>query len=196
MAKSRTSSLVNKGCVCLIALSLIGGVWTEPVWAQEESTRLGLGRSPSAAEIAAWDVAIGPDGKELPSGQGTAKIGAEIFLYKCASCHGETGQEGPDHVLVGGRGSLASKKPLQTVGSFWPYATTIYDYVWRAMPFWEPGSLTPGEVYALTAYILSLNGVVDEDAVIDAQSLPQLQMPNKNGFWANQENGNRKPQQR
>ena len=161
---------------------VLGAGWYGPGQAQEEMARIGLGRVPSEAEIAAWDVAIGPAGTELPAGQGTAIEGASIFLEKCAACHGENGHEGPDDVLVGGHGSLATASPLQTVGSFWPYATTVYDYVARAMPFWEPGSLRSDEVYALTAFLLHLNGIVAKDYVLDARRLPQIQMPNRNGF--------------
>ncbi|HEX9869903.1 MAG TPA: cytochrome c [Candidatus Tectomicrobia bacterium] len=143
---------------------------------------LGLGRTPTAAEIQAWDIAIGPDGKELPAGQGTAREGAGLYRDKCAMCHGENGSEGPQDVLVGGQESLATAKPVRTIGSFWPYATTIYDYLYRAMPLYAPGSLPPHEVYALTAYLLFRNGIVGEDAVIDAQTLPKIRMPNRDGF--------------
>lgn len=143
---------------------------------------LGLGRTPTVAEIQAWDIAIGPDGKELPSGQGTAREGAGLYHSKCAMCHGENGSEGPQDVLAGGQGSLATAKPVRTVGSFWPYATTVYDYIYRAMPFYAPGSLPPHEVYALTAYLLFRNGIVSEDDVINAQALPKIIMPNRNGF--------------
>ena len=175
--------------VTMSVLLVLWSGWRDSGQAQEGTGRIGLGRSPSAAEIAAWDVAIGPTGGELPAGQGTAREGANIFLEKCAACHGESGREGPDDVLVGGHGSLATATPLQTVGSFWPYATTLYDYVSRAMPFWAPGSLISDEVYALTAFILHLNGIVAEDQVIDAHSLPQIQMPNRNGFGVSQEVG-------
>ena len=156
---------------------------------QEPMDRLGLGRPPGVAEIAAWDVAVGPNGRELPPGRGSAVEGAVLFLEKCAACHGESGREGSDDVLVGGHGSLATAVPLQTVGSFWPYATTLYDYVSRAMPFYEPGSLKLKELYALTAFVLYLNGIVRENEVLDSRSLPQIQMPNRNGFRASQGEG-------
>ncbi|MGE0684654.1 MAG: c-type cytochrome [Candidatus Binatia bacterium] len=143
---------------------------------------LGLGRTPTATEIQAWDIAIGPDGKELPSGQGTAREGAGLYREKCALCHGENGSEGPQDVLIGGQGSLATAKPVRTIGSFWPYATTIYDYLYRAMPLYAPGSLPSHEVYALTAYLLFRNGIIGEDDVIDAQTLPKITMPNREGF--------------
>lgn len=163
---------------------LFGGMLALPtwVWAQRVPSPMGLGRAPTGAEIHAWDMAIGPDGKELPPGQGTALEGASIYLEKCAACHGETGTEGPHDVLVGGRGSLTTDKPLKTIGSYWPYATTIYDYVHRAMPFYEPGSLEPNEVYSLTGYLLYLNGIIGERDVVNAQTLPRIRMPNRNGF--------------
>jgi cytochrome c len=150
--------------------------------AQQAQPPLGLGHTPTTAEIQAWDIAIGPDGKELPPGQGTVRAGATLYREKCAMCHGETGREGPQDVLVGGQGSLVTAKPVRTIGSFWPYATTIYDYVWRAMPFYAPGSLTPDEVYSLTAYLLYLNGIIGENEAINAQTLPQIRMPNRAGF--------------
>ena len=149
---------------------------------QQAQPSLGLGRPPTAAEIQAWDIAIGPDGKELPSGQGTAREGATLYREKCSMCHGENGSEGPQDVLVGGQGSLEAAKPVRTIGSFWPYVTTIYDYVWRAMPFYAPGSLAPDEVYSLTAYLLYLNGIIGENDAINAKTLPQIRMPNRDGF--------------
>ncbi|MGE0827113.1 MAG: c-type cytochrome [Candidatus Binatia bacterium] len=149
-------------------------------WSQDRT--YGFGRTPTEAEISAWDSAIGPDGKELPAGKGTAAEGKLLYQQKCAACHGETGTEGPQDKLVGGRGTLATEKPLKTIGSYWPYATTIYDYVQRAMPLPQPGSLTANETYALTAYLLYLNGIISEQVVIDAQTLPHVQMPNRYGF--------------
>lgn len=161
-----------------LVLVLFTGVST----ARQGQSSFGLGRTPTAAEIQAWDIAIGPDGKELPPGQGTAREGAPLYQTKCAMCHGANGTEGPQDVLVGGQGSLATAKPIRTIGSFWPYATTIYDYLYRAMPFYAPGSLPPHEVYALTAYLLFRNGIIGEDTVIDAQTLPKIMMPNRDGF--------------
>jgi cytochrome c len=143
---------------------------------------IGLGHAPTQGEVAALDISIGPDGKELPPGQGDTRQGNRIYHEKCQACHGATGTEGPNDVLVGGRGSLATGKPLKTIGSYWPYATTIYDYISRAMPFNAPGSLTPNEVYAVTAFLLYRNGIIDESRVIDAQTLPSIVMPNRQGF--------------
>ena len=143
----------------------------------------GLGRPATPEEMAAWDISIGPDGAGLPPGHGTATEGAAVFAAKCAGCHGEKGVGKPNDALVGGIGGLAGEQPpVKTVGSFWPYATTLFDYVRRAMPLGASKSLNDGEVYALCAYILQQNGVIAESDVIDAQSLPKVQMPNRGGF--------------
>lgn len=142
-----------------------------------------VGRAPTDSEIKAWDITVGPDGKGLPPGGGTAKDGATIFAEKCAPCHtptAEGGKQGP--ALVGGTGTLKSLHPVQTVGSYWPFATTIWDYINRAMPRGQGGSLSPDEVYSLTAFLLYRNGVVKEDDLIDAKSLPKIEMPNRKNF--------------
>ncbi len=142
----------------------------------------GVGRAPTAEEITAWDVTIPPDGKGVPPGSGTAAAGKAVYATKCASCHGETGTDAKYSALVGGRGTLNTDKPLLTIGSFWPYATTLWSYINRAQPFDEPGSLTADEVYAVTAYLLYLNAIIGENEVIDAKTLPQVKMPNRDGF--------------
>lgn len=146
--------------------------------------RYGFGTAPSPAEIAAFDIDVRADGTGLPKGQGSATQGAKLFAEKCAACHGEKGDRSasPVEPLVGGSGTLTSAKPLKTIGSYWPYATTLFDYIHRAMPFDAPQSLSVDEVYGLTAYVLSLNGIVGADAVLDAQSLPKVEMPNRGGF--------------
>jgi len=145
----------------------------------------GLGRAATPDEIAAWDISIGPDGAGLPPGSGTSKQGAAIFAEKCVACHGEKGAGKPNDQLVGGIGSLpGDQPPVKTVGSFWPYATTLFDYVRRAMPLNASKSLKDDEVYAVTAYILQLNGIIGEGDVINAQTLPKVQMPNRDGFTA------------
>ena len=109
--------------------------------------------------------------------------GKEVYTRRCADCHGSEGQGGDEgEVLVGGEGTLDSLKPVKTVGSYWPYATTLWDYINRAMPFDSPGSLTHKQVYALVAYLLYLNGIIEEEEVLDAQTLPQVGMPNREGF--------------
>jgi mono/diheme cytochrome c family protein len=141
-----------------------------------------LGREATPADIAGWDISIPPDGSGLPPGGGTAAAGAAVFAAKCQSCHGEKGAGQPNDRLVGGHGTLAGPAPVRTVGSYWPYATTVFDYVRRAMPYQQPRSLTDEEVYAVTAYLLHLNGVIAEGDVINAQTLPQVKMPNRDNF--------------
>jgi cytochrome c len=141
-----------------------------------------LGQPATATDIAAWELSIPPSGQGLPPGSGTAVQGAEIYRAKCASCHGANGAGKPADALAGGMGSLSSATPLKTVGSYWPYATTLFDYVRRAMPYDRPLSLSDDEVYAVSAYILALNGIIREDAALDAKTLPQVAMPNRNGF--------------
>ena len=142
-----------------------------------------VGRAPTEAEIKARDITVGPDGKGLPSGSGTAKDGASVFAEKCASCHGETlGGTALGPALVGGAGTLTSTQPKQTVGSYWPFATTVWDWVNRAMPRGHGESLSAHEVYSLTAFVLFKNGIVKENDVIDGESLPKVRMPNRNNF--------------
>lgn len=149
---------------------------------QERTHGYGLGRAATDQEIRAWNIDVAPTGEGLPAGQGTAKQGAALFAARCAACHGPTGQEGPMDRLVGGVGTLASQHPIKTIGSYWPYATTLYDYVHRAMPFPAPQSLSPDEVYSVVAWLLYQNGIIAEDTVVDAHSLPGISMPNRQGF--------------
>jgi cytochrome c len=142
----------------------------------------GLGRGVSPEEIRRHDALIPPGGEGLPAGSGTAEKGKAIYAAQCARCHGATGREGPEDVLVGGIGSLATPKPEKTVGSYWPYATTLWDYLNRAMPFDRPGVLSADDVYSVTAYVLQLNGIVSATDVLDANSLPKIRMPNRDGF--------------
>lgn len=146
------------------------------------SERYGIGATPTAAQIRGWNIDIAPDGVGLPAGSGTVAQGRTVFAAKCAACHGAVGEGGTAARLVGGKGSLTSAKPVLTVGSYWPYATTVYDYVYRAMPWDKPQSLAPDEVYAVTAFLLHLNGIVDANASLDAKSLPKVTMPNHKGF--------------
>lgn len=149
-----------------------------------QADRIGLGTPPDAALLRAWDIDASPNGAGLPSGSGGVSDGRRIYAARCAACHGNEGQGKPMDRLAGGRGSLASAQPIKTVGSFWPYATTLFDYVRRAMPFDSPQSLTPDEVYAVSAFVLFLNGIVDENAVMDAATLSAVSMPNRDGFVA------------
>jgi S-disulfanyl-L-cysteine oxidoreductase SoxD len=150
--------------------------------ASAQLPRFGLGRAPTTEEIKAWDVTIPPDGKGLPAGSGTAAQGEPIYAARCASCHGERGVDPKYSLLVGGRGTLNTDKPVKTIGSYWPYATTLWSYINRSQPFDEPGSLSPDEVYAVTAYLLHLNGIIGQSDVVDARTLPAIKMPNRDGF--------------
>ena len=143
---------------------------------------LGVGRPATPADIAGWGALVGPEGAELPPGGATAAEGRAVYDRRCAACHGPTGAEGPDAPLTGGRGLLATDRALKTVGSYWPVATTLWDYVYRAMPFNQPGSLTTDEVYAVVAYVLFLNDLVGEADRVDAVILPRIEMPNRDGF--------------
>ena len=147
-----------------------------------QSPKYGVGRTPTPDEIKAWDITIRPDGAGLPEGKGSAVEGKEVYARICAECHGDKGQGSESVPLVGGIGSLTTDKPLKTVGSYWPYATTVFDYTRRAMPFDRPGTLTDDQVYAVVAFVLHLNGIVEENQVLDAQTLPQVKMPNRDGF--------------
>ncbi len=149
-----------------------------------QSPKYGVGRAPSAEEIRAWDISIPPDGSGLPAGSGTAADGAEIYKRRCEECHGPEASGSDEEALVGGHETLASAKPLKTATGYWPYATTLFDYTRRAMPFDRPGSLTNDQVYALVAYLLSLDGIIPQDAVMDAKTLPRVKMPNRDGFVA------------
>lgn len=190
----RFSNLLAAGIVLLA---------TSASLAQAPSYR-NVGRTPTKEEIQAWDIAVGPDGKGLPPGQGTAKEGAPIFAAKCAVCHGARGQGGGSGIefsvnfalaegtasligprLTGGKGdleTLTTVRPVRSVGGYWPYATTVWDYIHRAMPRSQSGTLTANEVYALTAFILAKSEIIKEDDVMDAKTLPKVQMPNRNGF--------------
>jgi len=159
-----------------------------------------VGRPPTEAELRAWDNVVGTDGKELPPGSGSAVEGAKVYATKCIFCHGASLTEGPAPRLVGGVDSLSTRAPLLTVGSFWPYATTVWDYINRSMPQGAEGSLTPDQIYAVTAFVLYKNGIVKETDVLDAKSLLKVQMPNRDGFYpakpeATAKNGNWKPYQ-
>jgi S-disulfanyl-L-cysteine oxidoreductase SoxD len=147
-----------------------------------------LGRPLTAEEIRKIDITVSPDGKGLPAGSGSVSQGAAVYADKCMVCHGVKGAGKPQDQLTGGLGTLASAKPVKTPASYWPVATTLFDYIRRAMPITSPESLTNNEVYALTAYILSIDGIVPENAVLDAKTLPRVKMPNRNGFiswWPN-----------
>jgi len=141
-----------------------------------------LGRPLTAEEVKKIDLTVAPDGTGLPSGSGSVATGATVYAQKCQGCHGPQGAGKPQDRLTGGIGSLASATPVKTPISFWPRATTLFDYIRRAMPISAPQSLTNDEVYAVTAYLLSIDGVVPKDATLDAKSLAPVRMPNRDGF--------------
>lgn len=147
-------------------------------------TLLNLGRPALPQEIAAWNIDVRPDGQGLPPGKGTVKQGEEIYLERCAACHGEFGEgAGRWPVLAGGAGSLKSENPEKTLGSFWPYLSTSWDYIYRAMPFGNGQSLTPDETYAVVAYLLNLNDLVKEDFELSKENFASVKLPNVSAFY-------------
>jgi len=170
----------KSGTVAATLLALLAASPFRAAWAQ--SPTYGVGRPPTAQELHAIDIEVTPDGKGLRPGSGDAVTGKQVYTRRCETCHGPTCKEGPQENLTGGKGSLATAKPIKSVGSYWPYATTLWDYINRAMPFDHSGTLTPDEVYAVSAYVLFLNGIVGEHDVMNQTTLPQVKMPNANGF--------------
>jgi S-disulfanyl-L-cysteine oxidoreductase SoxD len=169
-------TLVTTGVVVGFAMALSG-------MATAAERPFGLGALATAEQIAGWDIDVRPDGKGAPIGSGTAADGEEIYAERCASCHGDFG-EGVDRwpILAGGLGSLITDDPVKTVGSYWPYASTVYDYVYRAMPFGEAQSLTHDETYQVVAYILYMSDVIDDEFVLSNETIGSVKMPNQNGF--------------
>ena len=177
----------------LVARSLLGvflSLWLTILCVADEQAlpeRFGIGREPDASEIEQWDIDITPSGDNLPAGQGTVDRGETIYTQLCLACHGPEGAGGINDQLVGHfnpEDDLAGDTSLpRTVGNFWPYATTLYDYINRSMPMAIPGTLTADEVYSLVAYLLHLNDIVEEDAVIDAETLPSIEMPARHLFY-------------
>jgi S-disulfanyl-L-cysteine oxidoreductase SoxD len=186
----RTRSVEGKYAL-LLAATLAG--LAAPHWAlaQGYPAKFEFGTPASAGDIAAIAIAIAPDGKGLPPGKGDYDAGKKVYDMACSACHGADLQgvaglpdmpAGAALRLIGGRGTLASKNPVMTVESYWPYATTLFDYIRRAMPYHAPGSLTADEIYSVSAYILAQGNVIDKAMVLDAQTLPQVKMPNREGF--------------
>ena len=182
------------GSLCLFSMftiSLVAEQAPPQRQAQAPSPRpqalFGIGRSATPAEIAKLDIDVMPDGRGLPAGRGTVAEGATIYASKCRSCHGANGEGAAFDRLVGRDSGpnfnfATDAKLVKTVGNYWPYATTLYDYTARAMPFMQPGTLTPNETYSLVAYLLALNKIVPEDAVMDQASLPKVVMPARDRF--------------
>jgi S-disulfanyl-L-cysteine oxidoreductase SoxD len=173
-----TSRPVCVAGIAMFAVAVLAACAVQPPTAKPPA----LGAAVSAEEVARWDISIPPSGAGLPAGSGTVAKGESVYAEKCQSCHGPKGAGKPADALVGGSGSLATATPVRTVGSYWPYATTLFDYTRRAMPITSPLSLTSDEVYAVTAYVLYLNGIIPADATMNAQSLPAVKMPNREGF--------------
>jgi S-disulfanyl-L-cysteine oxidoreductase SoxD len=148
----------------------------------QAQTPYGIGRPAMPAEIAGWNIDIDREGHNLPPGSGTVSHGHEVFDQQCAACHGAKGEGGVGDRLVGGQGTLATPNPVRTVGSYWPYASTLFDYIRRAMPQNAPQSLSNDDVYAVSAYVLNLNGLLPADATLDARTLPAVKMPNRSMF--------------
>ncbi len=152
--------------------------------ASPAAAQMGLGREATPDEVAAWDIDVRPDGLGLPEGSGDVMTGEPLYVEKCATCHGDFGEAvGRWPVLAGGEGTLDRKDPVKTVGSYWPYLSTVWDYVHRAMPFTEARSLSADETYAITAYILYLNDLVDEDFELSRETFLEVEMPNADGFF-------------
>jgi S-disulfanyl-L-cysteine oxidoreductase SoxD len=183
--------LVDQKHGVLLAAALTVLATPDLVRAQGYPANFDFGAPASAEDIAAVDIAIGPDGKGLPAGKGDYATGKKVYESACSACHGQNLQGVPKLPnmpvgaalrLIGGRGTLATKNPVMTVESYWPYATTVFDYVRRAMPFQAPGSLSADEVYSVVAFILAESNIIDKATVLDAQTLPRVQMPNRDGF--------------
>ncbi len=170
---------MRKVWIVLLAAAL-GGVSYAYTAAAQEGPGLGVPATPE--QVAGWDISIGPDGAGLPPGSGTAAAGKAVYDAKCLACHGAEGAGRPNDQLVGGQGTLREAAPIRTLGSYWPYATTVFDYIRRAMPYVTPHSLTADETYAVTAYLLALNGVIAEGDVMNATTLPKVVMPNRANF--------------
>src|ERR1700720_242577 len=165
--------------LCVAAFALIA--LARAARAQAQSP-YGIGRVATPAEIAGWNIDIDRDGNNLPSGSGSVSHGHEIFDQQCAACHCANGEGGVGDRLVGGQGTLATPEPVRTVGSYWPYAPTLFDYIRRTMPQNAPQSLSNEDVYAVSAYVLHLNGLLPADATLDARTLSAIKMPNRGMF--------------
>jgi cytochrome c len=170
------SSSYLLGAAVIVALSVVGALAAPP-------GHYGYGTVPTAEQIAGWDIDVRPDGEGLPPGSGSVNKGADVYAEQCAACHGTFGEgEGRYPKLAGGTGTLTSERPEPTVGSYWPFATTLFDYINRAMPFVSPHVLSADDVYALTAYVLNINNIVDNNFVADRNSLPKVTMPSHDRF--------------
>jgi mono/diheme cytochrome c family protein len=192
---------MRRNLLCAIALSVLAAMGL-----RSQDKTAALGRPASAEAVKQRDITVLPNGKGLPEGQGAATEGEAVYKNQCASCHGPNGEgqpQGPQ--LVGGIGSLASANPVRTVGSYWPYATSVWDYIHRAMPLNQPGSLSANDTYAVTAFLLQRNDIIQASDVMNQETLAKVRMPNRDGFvpdarpdvgaasGAAQNHGSRKP---
>ncbi|RKF49514.1 c-type cytochrome [Paraburkholderia fungorum] len=181
---ARAALLVLLSPLALVVLSVLASCSSIAPGEQSAGAGHEIGTPLTAQDLAAWNIDVAPDGRGLPAGSGDVATGAHVFAAKCAACHGAQGEGGLGDQLIGGQGTLMSAKPKRTVGSYWPYATTLFDYIRRAMPYNAPESLSADEVYALSAFLLNRNGIVPADTRLDAASLPRVAMPNRDGFVA------------
>jgi S-disulfanyl-L-cysteine oxidoreductase SoxD len=178
------SSFRNRTSIRLVVVAAVGAL-AVTAWAGEQHKLgyYGYGKTPTAAQIAGWNIGVRPDGQGLPPGSGSVSKGADIYADQCAACHGTFGEgEGRYPKLAGGEGTLRAERPEPTVGSYWPFATTLWDYINRAMPFPSPHALSADDIYAITAYVLNINNIVGNDFVADRNSLPKVKMPNHDHF--------------
>jgi S-disulfanyl-L-cysteine oxidoreductase SoxD len=170
------------GRLCVIALMALA----TPALAQKKELprQYGIGHATTPAQIAGWDIDVRPDGVGAPLGHGSVKAGEKVYMEKCAACHGEFGESaGRWPQLAQGKGTLASADPVKTVGSYYPYLSSVFDYIRRAMPFGDAQSLSNDELYAVTAYVLNLNDIVDDNFVLSKQTWSSVKMPNEGGFY-------------
>ena len=167
-----------------VSLALLLVLIAAPALAQSKPRHYGIGQPATAEQIAGWDIDVRPDGQGAPPGQGSVKAGEKIYLEKCAACHGEFGESaGRWPQLAQGKGTLATNDPVKTVGSYYPYVSSVFDYIRRAMPFGDAQSLSNDELYAVTSYVLNLNDIVDDNFVLSKQTWLLVKMPNQSGFF-------------
>lgn len=178
------SSMSTRDCCRRLPALLAGSLAATLIAANADETPIGLGRPVATGAMNSMEASIFPDGTGLPPGHGSAPQGQVIYERRCAHCHGERGRGGSAEELAGAAHDLRSSTPDKTIGSYWPYATTIFDFIRRSMPLDAPRSLSDDEVYAVTAYLLHINGIIAADQSLDAGSLPQVRMPNRDGFIA------------
>lgn len=167
-----------------VSLALLLALVAAPALAQSQPRQYGIGQPATPEQIAGWDIDVRPDGQGAPPGQGSVKAGEKIYLERCAACHGEFGESaGRWPQLAQGKGTLATNDPVKTVGSYYPYVSSVFDYIRRAMPFGDAQSLSNDELYAVTAYVLNLNDIVDDNFVLSKQTWQTVKMPNQGGFF-------------